>query len=540
MKSVLSDTTWTSVNRPEELVIATQWEDVCLIRAKDTSSLLILLNDFNKCQRATVILKYTLRDRAGMKAVFDKCWMLGITDVVVVEEYAKRCYVYSYFPFGKNRCFNTFPVLMKTWEKSRSGSLNISHTFFPDKLSNLFSCPLQVECAKDLEETGFHRRFGGLIPFLLKAMRATPKIIHQVHGAFPKVTQSRTNLLFAQFFQNVDRLKIFEFSPIPQAVITGLCFPLRRKRPAIEWSRIVDEFPSSVWYALIVCSILMIMYVYFFVFQREVDVTAIVLRTLGTLMSISMPQLPVRRWQDKICLPLWLYLCLVLNSGYQSILNSKLTLPFVDETIRSIEEFKKLDLPIHVSYASHKFATETMLTESRHKFIIDKMMLFENTSGVEMMQSYDGSAAYICDNDDIDSYFNGSYRLLRDLRFENLVTLLLLPRPSPYERLFKKSLLRIFDAGAFRNNTGNDFNTEVGRGHRIKGHKALSLRALSGIFMVWILGCCAGTIYFFAEILYLKLSVGIKSIDARSVLRGAIHRKPEGGVHVSRTNKAES
>jgi len=441
-----------------------------------------------------------------MRVLFDQCWQLGITDVVVVKNRENMCFIYSYFPFSKNKCFNTFPVLMSSWEKRLSGNINITQMFFPDKLSDLYSCPLQIEYGKETRDAGYVIRWAGLVPFLLKAMKATPRIIDQIDGDYPNVIHKRTDILFDIFYQNVERLQKFVFSPVSSTTTSGICFP-DEKRPVVEWSRILNEFSRSVWCGVLICATVVVSYVYFVFYKRTKNIGSVVLETLRELLNAPVPMFPVTRWQDRVCLPLWWYFCFLLNSAYLSSLKSKVTVPYIDHPINSIEEFQKLDIPIHVTKATYKFTTETLLSDHKYKPITDKLVVFRNLSHNDVFKSHKGSAAYICEDDDVDVYLNGSYQLLPDMLFETLLSICVLPRPSPYERLFKRSFLRIFDAGAIDHVKETSIHAEILRRQIIDNNVPLSLRALSGVFVVWISGSCAAFIAFLAEIVVVRSSM---------------------------------
>jgi len=485
---------WTSSNRPGKLVLVADWEDVCLISANDTLGLQMLLQNFHYCQRAKIILKYSKTSRDGVRNLFELCWKQGITDVVAVEERADICRVFSYFPFSENKCFDLSPVPIYSWEKRLSGTLNL--TLFPDKLPNLNWCPLIVEYGTDTSEGPFHRKTDHLLPFLLKAMKATTKSIPRV---LPVTNSYRGELLINTFYPYVERLHKFVFSPVTCASITGICFPVQRSL-FVEWSRILNGFSRHVWCGVVMSASLITFYVYFIIHQTKIDSSIVVLNTLRTLMSHPLPRNQAMRWQDKICFPLWLYLCLVLNSAYQSELKSKLTRPLAGHAITSIEDFNMLDIPIHVSQASYKFATEIMLKEPSHKRIVEKMVVSKNITPNDLLRRHDGRAAYICENDNVYLLFNGSYQVLKDALVENLVSIFMLPKPSPYERLFRKAFLRIYDAGALDDVRATFNQLEVLMRRKFDHHNSLSFRALSGAFLVWFLGSCIAFIIFLGEI----------------------------------------
>jgi len=427
-----------------------------------------------------------------------------MTDVVVVDDLTNLCQVYSFFPFGKNRCFDMSPLLMASWKKPLSGSLNTTLAFYPDKLLNLHMCTLQVEYGSLVKALARSTTPGaGIAFFLLDAMKATPNIIPHVNGSFPRIIDKRTDLLYSLFYQNIDRSQKFTFSPISLAVHSGICFPVQ-ERTFVEWMRILDEFSCFVWCGIAISAAMVTFYGYFIFFQRKVDFSLVVLITLRSLTNASQPQIEFRRWQDRVCFPLWLYLCLVLDSAYKSTLKSKLTVPFVNDPISSIEDFKNLDIPIYVTYDAHKFAIETMLNEPEHKAIRDKMIVFKNLTSYELLKK-DKDVAYICQEEDFEIYLNGSHRVLQDLLFENFFSIFLLPKPSPYERLFKKAFLRIYTAGALH--FVKDYFRHSRKWKRRKDRNtSISLRTLSGAFMVLILGYCGAVVFFLGEIFVVKLS----------------------------------
>jgi len=491
----LKNFAWTSFNKPSRVVLATEWEDLCVVFPEDFETLLSLLRTFHECHRAKIMIVFSTLHVSAMKSLFDFSWKLGITDIIVVSHIKGSCHIYTYIPFDKDSCFDTSPVVINT-------KLNGSTEYFPKKVTHMNSCQIQIEYSMKSRQSSHEPeiRFHGLIDFLASAMKSKPYAIYRVSSSYPDIIDNETALLFAPFNQNLDRDRRFVFSPVTTAARVGLCLPSRRAS-SVEWFRIFTEFSVHVWCAVFSVFLFVVLYSYFFVYDRK-ELGFAVLATLQELLNTPSPMVPILRWQDRLCFPLWLTLCLVLNCAYQSSLKSKLTVPVIRDAIESVADLVESDVPVFVPTSIYSSAKDHWLRKPEYLPLLEKVVEVQGVTVYELYVNHNGTFALFCDKEDIYYYFRGSsYRLLPDFDYETLVSPFMLLKPSPLERLFKKSMVRILDAGAFDYTYDRAFSSQTSKFRKMKDNRSsLSLRALSAVFMVWVVGCCVALLCFIGEV----------------------------------------
>lgn len=94
----------------------------------------------------TIVLTESRRDQyVIISKILNDCWSLYITNVIVVvsmsTESDSRSAIYTYFPYTIFHCETVAPVILNYFIKN-TFIYKIDH--FPDKLKNLYKCPLTV------------------------------------------------------------------------------------------------------------------------------------------------------------------------------------------------------------------------------------------------------------------------------------------------------------------------------------------------------------------------------------------------------------
>jgi len=493
----LPEIVWTNYNRVEEIVLKTEWEDLCLISAEDPETLLDLLGSFRKCQKTKVILVLTKPDLVDLKTVFKRCWQLGITDVVVTDNFGS-CRVFTYFPFGENSCYNFSPVLINSSDRQH---MNSTMNYFEDKLSNLHTCELQIISSKISNENVQSR---GLVPYLMKALNARPRIFNEYRRGTPVNAEIGIAMHFKAFYPTAERLGDYVLSPVTVPVHVGLLLP-HRQVPFVGWSRIYKEFSLCVWLGTSACVAVVVLYWYL----RESDLSFVFFVTLQTLISTPIPPGKLLRWQDRLCFLLWLTFSLILNSAYNSSLRSKLSVPIFNDAIKNIDDFTKSDIPIVMPAGSGSKTNLDIFF--KYGAIRDKVVVVQNATYRDLVMGSNGSVAYIGSVKDIEYFSDGTYHFLPDFIHENFWSYFVLPKPSPFERVFRRGLLRIFNAGAFAEINGNmhDFDLSLRERKRSKEDQrtfGFSLKDMAAVFMMLMVGYFLATAAFVAECLSLKMA----------------------------------
>lgn len=83
-----------------------------------------------------------------LQKIFDDCWKSYITNIIVVVQFenGSKSSIYTYFPFTENHCNFIVPKTLHHYTISNMSALNQlrASDIFPDKMKNLFRCPIAV------------------------------------------------------------------------------------------------------------------------------------------------------------------------------------------------------------------------------------------------------------------------------------------------------------------------------------------------------------------------------------------------------------
>ena len=129
---------WTFYDRKETVILAHEWEDVCVLAADDVARMSTLLKLFVKCHNTKSVLTFPADiSSADMKRVFDVAWSVSIVDVISKRVY-DFCECHTYIPFDEGKCYDTSPVLL---DRRLKTAQHVTKTYFPvEKLSRLHFC----------------------------------------------------------------------------------------------------------------------------------------------------------------------------------------------------------------------------------------------------------------------------------------------------------------------------------------------------------------------------------------------------------------
>lgn len=93
----------------------------------------------------TIVLTETTSDTEDLiKNILNDCWLLYITNVIVVKNIktTNKCAIYSYYPFTSSFCAKVVPTILNYYANN-SFQYN-SNNLFLEKMNNLFGCPVTV------------------------------------------------------------------------------------------------------------------------------------------------------------------------------------------------------------------------------------------------------------------------------------------------------------------------------------------------------------------------------------------------------------
>lgn len=80
----------------------------------------------------------------NIQKIFRDLFSLYITNTILIissTENLKEISLYNFFPFQKYGCGRVKPIL---WNKFKDGKYSLNRSFFPNKLRNMYGCPIRV------------------------------------------------------------------------------------------------------------------------------------------------------------------------------------------------------------------------------------------------------------------------------------------------------------------------------------------------------------------------------------------------------------
>lgn len=82
-----------------------------------------------------------------LEKIFFNLWKNQVYNVVTVIRGNQELKLYTFMPFHKNSCGNTSPVLVNLYRGGKF--LNETRKLFPEKMKNLYGCPIRVSTSND-------------------------------------------------------------------------------------------------------------------------------------------------------------------------------------------------------------------------------------------------------------------------------------------------------------------------------------------------------------------------------------------------------
>jgi len=438
----------------------------------------------------------------GLKSLFFNGWIAGKKDIVVLMSDDALCSVYSYIPVKDrgNYYNNTVPVLFHNWTRETRTRNHTGVKYFSErKPSNLNQSSIDVY----IELENFY--WDPFVDFLQVAMNATFNINHTARfkGGDPGVDSILPRIFVSGFYARRGPLSYFVFPPFYGLTDMVYAVP-RRLTSSVEWFRLVNELSGYTWLCLFVALVLSLGVIYLFTTGSR-DFASIVLFTVQPLLQQSWHSRFLSQ-RGQIVGSFWLLFCFVLNSSYLCTLLSQLTVPSTSDAIKSFDDLVKSNVPVHATIHDHVLSMyereSTNLCQIKHKLTNSEKK--GNPSTLVKRDRHD--IAYIVDRQDGEEWFaNMSYRFLPEVMYTFSTIPIRMTRPSPYEDIFSRAMMRCMAAGAmdkvFRERRHSllllSRSSTIGDE---KVPKPLLLSSFGTLFVVWSLGCTAAFFVFLAEV----------------------------------------
>ena len=204
-----------------------------------------------------------------IETIFKLLWKIQIYNVIVMFEENNEVLVYTFFPFNAMKCDDTTPFLIN---KIVDGNfLNGSENIFPDKMENLFNCPIRLSTAE--HEVPFvnvaklsndsYKLEGLDITFLnILAEKLNFKIEFTsfakesyifengtMSGAFKVLSDGRADMTISSWYLKPNRLRFFDSTTTYS--YDSLVFLVPPGAKLTPFEKLIYPFTSVVWFMVL-------------------------------------------------------------------------------------------------------------------------------------------------------------------------------------------------------------------------------------------------------------------------------------------------
>lgn len=317
---------------------------------------------------------------ADIEETFSALWKKNIDNVDIICSYGDEVRVWSFFPFGGSICGDTTPRNIGIFSDGFfSSSFEL---LFPEKLKSLTDCPITVASFVNgfsvIQETlsnGSFKLVGydmDLIRELSQALqfKANVKLIEEsepwgttfdngtVTGAIGEVIKNKAQIAIGRYYLTLNRNRLADNSAVYYRF--AYFFVVSPGSKLSNFEKLLQPFDRVVWILLVITFligvfiILTLQFNYFkklkfFVFGSKAhDHGNHLLNMLIVIFGGTQPKLPQYNFA-RFLLMMFILLCLVMRSAYQSSLYKFLQSDKRHKNVESIDDMveQEYDLYMH-------------------------------------------------------------------------------------------------------------------------------------------------------------------------------------------------
>jgi len=294
------------------------------------------------------------KECATVAWIFEQCWKNKLLDVVVISVESNTSRIYTYFPFGRAKCFDPAPVSIE----NSTDHFSLKAALFPKrKVWNLQDCILKVSSFKlhpavyfdNLEMKGW---LSPIFKTVAQHMNFRSEFIHTEGEEWSGgVSEPNKTGVRGDVFTGTAELGFMILQPIDfnyldydSLAMTGCvtwCLPATYKEKSVWWL-IIGGFKPYVWLLLLVSGIGMVVADYV---SRQGNLRICANGKYLMYMTVLAPLLQASEITSRhsstsfrflwVC---WLVSSLVLSTAYLSSLKSLRTAPFMEYSVKNLDD----------------------------------------------------------------------------------------------------------------------------------------------------------------------------------------------------------
>ncbi|KAM7349336.1 uncharacterized protein ACRADG_008333 [Cochliomyia hominivorax] len=308
---------------------------------------------------------------SNVKEIFRRLFILYCTNVGVLLVVGKAPYLYTYFPFAKNKCHSSMPEFYISFRDIQKNFSNfeVKKPIFPSKVANMHGCELAVATwsyppyvyvETDPESgnlTRLHGIEGSLLTLLSQLMNfkirlKVPKPLDRGDvypngtstGATRMIINAEANITIISMMYNKIRSEVMQPSYGYLYIPYVLAIPQGKKMTSLQ--RLIKPFRYIIWSCLTSSVMFGILFIYFLRFLGKSKLMDFVYgqgnRTpftnlLSALFGVSVFNLPQKNFA-RYLLVVFLWYTNILRSAYSGALYNLLQDGRQRNSYRSINE----------------------------------------------------------------------------------------------------------------------------------------------------------------------------------------------------------
>lgn len=288
-----------------------------------------------------VLTKYSDHQYEIMMQIFQHLWAEYIINVNIIwlaPENDNEAIVYTYFPYSRFFCGNAFPIQLNQFIFGKW--IHQTTNFFPDKVSNMYNCPLNVVTVMSppfmiLNDDGFDGIDGTLLRVLSQRMNFSVQVLKvksqgtvylngSSFGGFQMVIEKTANLTIGYVSSTAIRNLYMKSSYIYYTSNLKWITPPGQLFTSFE--KLFKPFREILWSCILIVFLLSFFAIFLMRFQsRSIQNFVLGQRNYSPSLNVvniffggSLTKLPRRNFARFILAHFMVY-CLIIRSSYQGI-----------------------------------------------------------------------------------------------------------------------------------------------------------------------------------------------------------------------------
>lgn len=316
---------------------------------------------------------------ADIEETFSALWKKSIDNVDIIFSYGDAVRVWTFFPFGGSICGDTKPRNIGSFiNESFSSSFEL---LFPEKLTNLKDCPITIasfesgfSVIKEILNNGSFKLIGydmDLIRVLSQALKFTANVRliegsepwgttfdnGTVTGALGEVIRNKAHIAIGRYYLTLNRNRLADNSAVYYRF--AYFFVVSPGSKLSNFEKLLQPFEGAVWILLVITVLIGVFIIlslqfncfrklkFFFYGSKVHNSGNHLLNMLIVIFGGTQPKVPQYNFA-RFLLMMFILLCLVMRSAYQSSLYKFLQSDKRHKNVDSIDDMVEQEYDLYM------------------------------------------------------------------------------------------------------------------------------------------------------------------------------------------------